>query len=79
MTFLRKKRFRFLVEWDPTSFLQIDKDRGVTLNSAVFHPTLQGSKSLFQYGIIYCPIKKGISLLFHKHSYSADYSLTHFH
>ena len=26
-----EKRFQFLVEWDPTSFLQIDKDRGVTL------------------------------------------------
>ena len=25
-----EKRFISLVEWDPTSFLQIDKDRGVT-------------------------------------------------
>jgi hypothetical protein len=62
-----EKRFRFLVEWDPTILLQTDKKFGFgLLHFAVDFPTLQVFKSVFEYGIIYYPNKKGISLLFQK-------------
>ncbi|OEU08641.1 hypothetical protein FRACYDRAFT_249537 [Fragilariopsis cylindrus CCMP1102] len=69
---IRKKIFRFLVEWDPTSLLQIYEYSGhLPLHVATKSTsTLQDFRMVFKYGIRYYPKKKGISLLFKKNDYS---------
>jgi hypothetical protein len=61
-----EKRFRFLVEWDPTSLLHADDYIRIPLHYAADIVTIQGFRMVFGYGILYYPIKKGISLLFKK-------------
>jgi len=75
-----EKRLRFLVEWDPTALTRTDDDpswpNGIQVHLArhslplhhatVRCSTIQGFRSLFEYGILYYPNRKGIILLFTK-------------
>jgi ankyrin repeat protein len=64
-----EKRFRFLIEWDPTFLLLqlLDENRGyLPLHRATHFCSIQGFKSVFETGIRYYPIKKGINILFKK-------------
>jgi hypothetical protein len=62
-----EKRFRFLVEWDPTSVLHMTEYSGrLPLHLVLMYSTIQGFQLLFEYGIRYYPKKKGINLLFKK-------------
>jgi hypothetical protein len=56
------KRFRFLVEWDPTALTQPNDNGYLTLHYAAWHSNIQGFR------IRYYPNKKGISLLFKKNT-----------
>merc|ERR1711957_389279 len=58
-TFFAEKRFRFLVEWDPTLLISCEP-----LYCAAWDSSIQGFQAVFEYGILYYPTKKGISLLF---------------
>ncbi|OEU08510.1 hypothetical protein FRACYDRAFT_249400 [Fragilariopsis cylindrus CCMP1102] len=59
-------KFRFLVEWDPTSLIKTDGQTGrLPLHLAATH-TIQNFRMVFEYGIRYYPKKKGISLLFQR-------------
>ena len=59
-------RFRFLVEWDPTSLIKTDGQTGcLPLHFAATY-TIQNFRMVFEYGIRYYPKKKGISLLFQR-------------
>ncbi|OEU14483.1 hypothetical protein FRACYDRAFT_241028 [Fragilariopsis cylindrus CCMP1102] len=67
---ISEKRFRFLVEWDPTSLIKTDGQTGkLPLHFAATY-TIQNFRMVFEYGIRYYPKKKGISLLFFKKSYT---------
>ena len=59
-------RFRLLVEWDPTSLLQIAQHNGwFPLHYAALRNSIEGFKLVFNYTIIrYFPIRKGIHLLY---------------
>ena len=56
-----EKRIRFLVEWDPTALLHL---RCLPLHKAAIYCSIQGFRLVFEYGIHYYPIKKGIIILF---------------
>ena len=70
-----EKRIRFLVEWDPTALLHLrlyDEnpplhlyDGDLPLHRAAIFCSIQGFRLVFEYGIHYYPIKKGIIILFH--------------
>jgi hypothetical protein len=62
------KRFRFLVEWDPTALTQPNDNGYLPLHYAAWHSNIQGFRMVFEYGIRYYPNKKGISLLFKKNT-----------
>jgi hypothetical protein len=64
-----EKRFRFIVEWDPASFLHLDDYERLPLHYAADIVTIQGCRMVFGYGILYYLIKTGISLLFKKDEY----------
>ena len=69
-----EKRIRFLVEWDPTALLHFrlyDEnsplhlyDGDLPLHRAAIFCSIQGFRLVFDYGIHYYPIKKGINILF---------------
>jgi hypothetical protein len=62
-----EKRFRFLVEWDPTLLLQPNGSGFLLLHHVAYcGSTIRGFQVLFEYGILYYPKKKGITLLFKK-------------
>jgi hypothetical protein len=61
-----EKRFRFLVEWDPIALTQTTEDGFLPLHYAAMDVSIQSFQLVFEYGIIYYPIKNGISLLFQK-------------
>jgi ankyrin repeat protein len=65
-----EKRFRFLIEWDDPTFLLLQllhENRGfLPLHRATYFCSIQGFKSVFETGIRYYPIKKGINILFKK-------------
>jgi hypothetical protein len=61
--YFAEKRFRFLVEWDPTALTQINTHRYIPLHFATMH-SIQGLRAVFEYGIRHCPKKTGICLLF---------------
>jgi hypothetical protein len=64
------KRFRFLVEWDPTSLPQTMEDGFFSFDYASMDaPTIEGFRMVFEYLIRYYPSKKGINLIFQKDNY----------
>jgi hypothetical protein len=64
-----EKRFRFLVEWDPSALTQTyEGHKSVPLYHAV-DSSIRGFQLVFEAGIKYFPRKKGINLLFHKKGY----------
>jgi hypothetical protein len=64
--FFAEKRFRFLVEWDPTALLHTHA--GYLPLHLVAMYSMQGFRLLLEYGIRYYPRKKGIFLLFQNYS-----------
>jgi hypothetical protein len=65
-----EKRFRFLVEWDPTTLVQPVR-RGLVPLHYVAHDlcsTMETFQVVFEYSILYYPNKKGINLLFQKNN-----------
>jgi hypothetical protein len=64
-----EKRFRFMVEWDPTALLlpECAYDSIPLYNAA----SIQTFRIVFEYGIRYFPNKKGINLLFRKNRCSS--------
>ncbi|OEU23212.1 hypothetical protein FRACYDRAFT_233381 [Fragilariopsis cylindrus CCMP1102] len=69
--YFAEKRFRFLVEWDPSALIQTTGYGYVPLNLTVAtsKSSIRGFQSVFEYGIHYFPNKKGINLLFRKTHY----------
>ena len=74
MPWLSERKFRFLVEWDPTSLIKTD-GRYEQCGSLPLHyaattdvaaSCFQDFRIVFEYGIRYYPKKKGISLLFQR-------------
>jgi hypothetical protein len=64
--FFASKRFRFVVEWDPTSLKQTDEYGNLPIHYAANVLSIQGFRMVFEYGIRYYPKKKGINFLFKK-------------
>ena len=64
-----ERRFRFLIEWDPTVLTQTDEHGYSPVHWVVKGP-IQIFRSVFENGLIYYPQKKGISLLFKKNNYN---------
>ena len=64
-----ERRFRFLVDWDPTALMHIKND-SVPLHSVSFYKSFQAFLSVFDAGIKYFPNKKGINLLFQINHFS---------
>jgi hypothetical protein len=80
--FYSENRCRFLVEWDPTALLIGFPDEDSSY-SPLHHvtrcgSTIRGFQVIFEYGILYYPIKKGISLLFQKSKYGVTAGITPF-
>ncbi|OEU10675.1 hypothetical protein FRACYDRAFT_246429 [Fragilariopsis cylindrus CCMP1102] len=71
---ISEKKFRFLVEWDPTSLIKTDgryeQNGSLPLHFAT--STIQDFRMVFEYGIRYYPKKKGISLLFQNSYYRTN-------
>jgi hypothetical protein len=67
-----EKRFRFLVEWDPSSLIHRSGLGWLPLHSAAFRSSIRGFRSVFEAGIKYFPNKKAFafSLMFHKNNNS---------
>jgi hypothetical protein len=64
-----EKRFRFLVEWDPSALLHPDKHGFVPLHCAAgTYSSIQEFLLVFEYGIRYYPKMKGTNLLFRKNN-----------
>jgi hypothetical protein len=65
-----EKRFKFLAEWDPTLLIPIQPDNGrrdlLPLHCVAASGSIQGFQIVFEYGLLYYPNKKGISILFMK-------------
>ncbi|OEU10420.1 hypothetical protein FRACYDRAFT_247514 [Fragilariopsis cylindrus CCMP1102] len=66
-----EKRFRFMVEWDPSALTQTyhdghHHDGQLPIHCAAEMSSIQGFRSVFEAGIHYYPKKKGISLIFKK-------------
>jgi hypothetical protein len=62
--YFAEKRFRFLVEWDPSALIQPNiRYKNVPLHYAASDSTIQGFRIVFEYGIRYYPEKNGINLL----------------
>ena len=67
LMYFPEKRFRFLVECDPNALTQTDEHFGyLPLHRIAQNSSIQGFRTTFEYGILYYPIKKGISLIFKK-------------
>ena len=58
--------FRFLVNWNPTSLLQINYEGYVPLDEGAERSSIQRFWTVFEYGVQHYPQKNGISLLFKK-------------
>jgi hypothetical protein len=64
-----EKRFKFLAEWDPTLLVPCHPNgrRGLLpIYCVAASGSIQAFQTVFEYGLLYYPIKKGISLLFTK-------------
>ena len=66
--YFAENRFRFLVEWNPTSLTRTNR-WGYPLHYSATK-TLQSFRIVLDYGIRYYPMMKGISILFQKHDFS---------
>jgi hypothetical protein len=66
--YFAEKRFRFLVEWDPTLLIQTEEySQNLPFYCIIdYYSTIQRFLSVFEAGIKYFPNTKGITLLFHK-------------
>ena len=64
-----EKRFRFLVEWDPSALTKTDRFGQPPIHFAAELSTIRGFELVFEYGICYFPKKAGISLIFRKTYY----------
>ena len=65
--YFAEKRFRFLVEWDPSALLYPNVAmRSIPLHCAAYNYSLRGFQLVYEYGIRYYPKNKGINLLFKK-------------
>ncbi|OEU05943.1 hypothetical protein FRACYDRAFT_257327 [Fragilariopsis cylindrus CCMP1102] len=61
-----EKRFKFFAEWDPTLLIHNGRHGLLPLYCAANSGSIQAFQTVFEYGLLYYPIKKGISLLFTK-------------
>ena len=64
-----EKRFKFLAEWDPTLLVPCHPNGGLALlpiYRVAANGSIQAFQTVFEYGLLYYPTKKGISLLFTK-------------
>jgi hypothetical protein len=61
-----EKRFRFMVEWDPSTLTQTNEYGWLPIHCTSEESSIRGLELVFEYGIRYFPKKKGISLLFKK-------------
>jgi len=63
-----EKRFRFLVEWDPTTLFYTTYEHQLLfpLHVAANRSDISTRQLVFEYGIRYFPKKKGINLMFMK-------------
>ena len=67
------KRFRFLVEWNPSTLLYPNVAmRAIPLHCAAYNYSLRGFQLVYEYGIRYYPKKKGNNLLFKKNEHDED-------
>jgi hypothetical protein len=77
-----EKRFRFLVEWDPSTLLHPDQIGELPLHHVIVSPIMQGFQMTFEAGIKYFPKKKGICLLFKENNHGKytpfQYACGHF-
>merc|ERR1711971_894255 len=64
-SYFAENRFRFLVEWYPTSLTQTNRWGSLPLHYAS-NRTLQSFRIVLDHGIRYYPMMKGISILFQK-------------
>ncbi|OEU17866.1 hypothetical protein FRACYDRAFT_238294 [Fragilariopsis cylindrus CCMP1102] len=77
--FFSENRCRFLVEWDPTTLIIPEDAKYSPLHHVtICGSTIRGFQVIFEYGILYYPIKKGISLLFQKSKYGVTAGITPF-
>ena len=70
ISYFADTRFRFLIEWDPSSLIGHSSLRWLPLHHAAFKSSIRGFGSVFEAGIKYFPNKKGISLLFTEYTFS---------
>ncbi|OEU06238.1 hypothetical protein FRACYDRAFT_266188 [Fragilariopsis cylindrus CCMP1102] len=67
--YFAEKRFRFLVEWDPSALTLITNEDGyLPIHCAAEDSSIKGLELVFEYGIRYFPKKEGISLIFRKNT-----------
>merc|ERR1712194_463413 len=66
--YFSRNTFQLLVEWDPTSLGQPNASESIPLHYTSCISSIQCFQSVFETGIIYYPLKKGISLLFTKNN-----------
>ena len=64
--FFSERRFRFLVEWDPTVLTETYNYGRLLLHHATRKCTFHGFQVVFNYVIRYYPKKSGVTLLFKK-------------
>jgi hypothetical protein len=70
--YFAEKRFRFLVEWNPSALTKTDEYGCLPIHcEAVMTTSIRGFQHAFEYGIRYFPKKEGISLIFRK---ASDYA-----
>jgi hypothetical protein len=63
--YFAEKRFRFLIEWDPTELIRRDEYGCVPLDyAAINFPSIEMFRFILECGMRYFPKKKGISLPF---------------
>ena len=64
--YFAENRFRFLIEWDPSSLIAFDSDGWISIHYAAQYSSIQGFHTVFEYGLRYYSNKKGINRLFQK-------------
>ncbi|OEU23455.1 hypothetical protein FRACYDRAFT_216370 [Fragilariopsis cylindrus CCMP1102] len=64
-----EKRFRFLVEWDPSALTQTNEYGWLPIHCTSAESSIRGLELAFENGILYFPKKKGINLLFREDKY----------
>jgi hypothetical protein len=66
-----EKRFRFLVEWDPTLLTQTDRYGSLPIHYVANFSSVESNQAIqlaLEYGIRYYSRNKGLSLLFKKNN-----------